>query len=53
VAEIFSPSPPRGHACPQDSADLPPLGSQPAGSARVFASATSIVDSIYTTYSPI
>ena len=50
VAEMFSPSPPRGHACPWDSAELPPLGSQPAGSPKFIASATSIAGTIYTTY---
>ena len=43
VAEMFSPSPPRAHAWPRSSADLPPRSSQPAGSLRFFASATSIV----------
>ena len=43
VAEMFSPSPPRAHAWPRSSADLPPRSSQPAGSLQFFASATSIV----------
>lgn len=43
VTEVFPPSPSGSRARETDSADLPPLCSQPAGSHSFFASATSIV----------
>lgn len=43
VTEIFTPFPSELRARRSDSADLPPLCSQPAGSHSIIASATSIV----------
>jgi len=43
VTAVFPPFPPAARARAADSADLPPLCSQPAGSRSFIASATSIV----------